>query len=782
MEDRHRRRRVKSDDDSERSFSESDVEGDDANEAENSLMETPEKYNRRRQCNISTEESDDFTISDQDSEPADDLEAIVNKMVNTLGKVAEDSEYESTEEEKAANETNKEQKVQESLSEIVDEEGGEEGIAETEDVEGDFLSGDANDDASEDEEEEEGEYVEEERQQGDGEECSPSNTAIEKELDYDEDRRNPQYIPKKGMFYEHDDRNNEDIKEKEPEPARDRKKKLWLDEGKWGHDRFREEEQHPKSRTELIETYGYDIRNEDGPPRARRRRRYGRGPTKYDRNWEDVTAYGREKFRGSPRGNSRGRRASGRFRGGPGFRGRGRRDSSPNSPRENEVENLSVNEEVPTKQETEDAEVNNAPVINNNEFPALPSKEVTETPTDTVPQQTYFNKNSSNISEPKSVRTLTFENSNYSNRNSVERDIPPRRGKTPPFSGNHERGNRKPNPRGGRGSGRGEHSNRRGRGGMRHISPRFMENKINNLNVDMEQLSLENNDACNDVNPEAAQPSESNGVLPSAVNSNELSNMTLKGAGDSSGRPKRYSSLRQRSLPETSTYQTPPPSVPPPHPSYYEAGYQTTLYAPTETCVPTPSTQSQTVTTTPILNPSAYQTFTPPPYTDNYGLRMPVTPPPRLFPQVSVPAPQPLLPPPPCITPAANIMSFAPAPPPASYHQFAYQQYAPAPPPPPPTAPPSDMYTAPPAGITYYYPQTQPPSVRPTVQKRPKAAIPILPPPEREAKRNDKKDSSQSSSSSNRNFSENSNDPGSVDVSLRTEASSQLQPTVGVES
>ncbi|XP_055940047.1 protein CASC3-like isoform X2 [Argiope bruennichi] len=779
MEDRHRRRRVKSDDDSERSFSESDVEGDDANEAENSPLETPEKSVRRRRRKIATDESDELSFSDQDSE--DDAKLILNRKGNTLVKVAEDSEYESTEEEKAANETNKEPKDQESLSEIVDEEGGEEGIAESEDVEGDFLSGDANDDASEEEEEEEeeGEYVEEERQQGDGEECSPSNTATEKELDYDEDRRNPQYIPKKGMFYEHDDRNNEDIKEKEPEPVRDRKKKLWLDEGKWGHDRFREEEQHPKSRTELIETYGYDIRNEDGPPRARRRRRYGRGPTKYDRNWEDVTAYGREKFRGSPRGNSRGRRASGRFRGGPGFRGRGRRDSNANSPRENEAEDLSANEEVPTKQESEDAEVNNAPVINSNEFPALPSKEASETPEETVPQQNYFNKNSSNISEAKSVRTLTFENSNYSNRNSVERENTPRRGKTPPFSANHERGSRKPTPRVGRGSGRGEHSNRRGRGGMRHISPRFMENKMNNLNVDMEQLSLENNDTSNNVNPEPAQPSESNGVLPSTVNSSEVSNMALKGAGDSSGRPKRYSSLRQRSLPETTTYQTPPPTVPPPHPSYYETGYQTTLYAPTETCVPTPSTQSQTVTTTPIMNPSAYQTFTPPPYTDNYGLRMPVTPPPRLFPQVSVPAPQPLLPPPPCITPAANIMSFAPAPPPASYHQFAYQQYAPAPPPPPPAAPPSDIYTAPPAGITYYYPQNQPPTVRPTVQKRPKAAIPILPPPERETKRNDKKDSNQSN---NRNFSENSNDPAGVDVSLRTEASSQLQPAVGVES
>ncbi|GFT70012.1 protein CASC3 [Nephila pilipes] len=737
MEDSHRRRRVKSDDDSEGSFSESDVEGEDANEAENSLIETPEK--------------------------------------NTLKKV-EDSEYESTEEEKVVVDSSKEVAVkdQESLSEIVDEEGGEEGIAETEDVEGDFLSGDPNDedDASE---EEEGEYVEEERQQGDGEECSPSNTATEKELDFDEDRRNPQYIPKKGMFYEHDDRNNEDIKEKEQEPPRDRKKKLWLDEGKWGHDRFREEEQHPKSRNELIETYGYDIRNEDGPPRARRRRRYGRGPTKYDRNWEDVTAYGREKFRGGPRGAARGRRPGGRFRGGAGFRGRGHRDFNSNNPK-NDSENISNSDEVPNKQEIEDSATTEVPVINNNEFPALPSKEASEPSTDKSPEQNYFNKNNaSNSSESKSVRTITFENSNYSNRNSIERDLPPRRGKTPPFSGNHERGNRRPNPRGNRGSGRGDHNNRRGRGNMRHVSPRFMENKVNSLSNDMEHLALEAND--NEMSSEGVHSNESNG-LP--LTSSDLPNIALKGGGDSSGRPKRYSSLRQRSLPETTTYQAQSPqNVPPPHPSYYEPGYQTTLYAPTETCVPTPSTQSQTVTTAPIMNPSAYQTYTPPPYTESYGLRMPVnTPPPRLFPQVSVPAPQPLLPPPPCITPAPNMMSFAPAPPPTGYHQFAYQQYAPAPPPPPPPAPPSDMYQT---GITYYYPQSQPPSVRPTVQKRPKAAIPILPPPERDAKRNDKKDSSQSSSS-NRNFSENSSDPGNVDVSIRTEASSQLQPTVGVES
>ncbi|GIX80058.1 hypothetical protein CEXT_412861 [Caerostris extrusa] len=81
-----RRRKVKTDDDSERSFSESDAEGEDVNEAENSATETPEK--------------------------------------STLGKVAEDSEIGV--------------KRTEPLPGCVDEEGGKGGIAETEEVEGDF--------------------------------------------------------------------------------------------------------------------------------------------------------------------------------------------------------------------------------------------------------------------------------------------------------------------------------------------------------------------------------------------------------------------------------------------------------------------------------------------------------------------------------------------------------------------------------------------------------------------------------------------------------------------
>lgn len=48
-----------------------------------------------------------------------------------------------------------------------------------------------------------------------------------------------------------------------------RHRKLWKDEGRWEHDKFREEEQAPKSREELIAVYGYDIRNGNGPSDTR---------------------------------------------------------------------------------------------------------------------------------------------------------------------------------------------------------------------------------------------------------------------------------------------------------------------------------------------------------------------------------------------------------------------------------------------------------------------------------------------------------------------------------
>ena len=135
-----------------------------------------------------------------------------------------------------------------------------------------------------------------ERQEGDGEETPSSPT-----LDDDEDKKNPAYIPKRGMFYEHDDRidpademeeEEEEEKEKEKE-EREKKKKAWKADGgeRWGHDKFMEMEQTPKNQDELVAAYGYDIRNEDAAPRARRRRRYGRGPNKYTRSWKDEDAY-----------------------------------------------------------------------------------------------------------------------------------------------------------------------------------------------------------------------------------------------------------------------------------------------------------------------------------------------------------------------------------------------------------------------------------------------------------------------------------------------------------
>jgi protein CASC3 len=153
-----------------------------------------------------------------------------------------------------------------------------------------------------------------ERESGDGQEELESENGSKKKVDHDEDRSNPQYIPKKGTFYEHDDRTVEDINADEaletPE-VNDKNSQEGLsvagkvlttqnqkvplkktkDADRWTHDRFNEYEQAPKSRSELVSAYGYDIRSEDGPPRPRRQRRYGRHQSKYSRNWEDEEAY-----------------------------------------------------------------------------------------------------------------------------------------------------------------------------------------------------------------------------------------------------------------------------------------------------------------------------------------------------------------------------------------------------------------------------------------------------------------------------------------------------------
>ncbi|XP_062264205.1 protein CASC3 [Platichthys flesus] len=122
---------------------------------------------------------------------------------------------------------------------------------------------------------EEKENLSGERQSGDGQESTDDpetkvgDTPGQK-LDDDEDRKNPAYIPRKGLFFEHDVRGHA----QEEERPKGRKGRLWKDEGRWEHDKFREEEQAPKSREELIAIYGYDIRNGGGPgDRSYRQRR-----------------------------------------------------------------------------------------------------------------------------------------------------------------------------------------------------------------------------------------------------------------------------------------------------------------------------------------------------------------------------------------------------------------------------------------------------------------------------------------------------------------------------
>lgn len=134
------------------------------------------------------------------------------------------------------------------------------------------------------------EDVTESREDGDGSVDDEESVEEEnkKPLDDDEDKRKPQYIPKRGAFYEHDDRlgpedSNEDNKEEStvlkissvPSEKVEKKKittkdsndsisqSMTKNDEKWGHDMFDENEQKPKSREELLSRYGFDIRSDE---------------------------------------------------------------------------------------------------------------------------------------------------------------------------------------------------------------------------------------------------------------------------------------------------------------------------------------------------------------------------------------------------------------------------------------------------------------------------------------------------------------------------------------
>ncbi|XP_028454781.1 protein CASC3 isoform X2 [Perca flavescens] len=180
----------------------------------------------------------------------------------------------------AADEPTKVEGDEEEEGEVVEEEG------EDEEKEAELEEGGQ---GKEDSKAEEKGNLAGERQSGDGQESTddPETKAGGKpgqKLDDDEDRKNPAYIPRKGLFFEHDVRGHA----QEEERPKGRNRKLWKDEGRWEHDRFREEEQAPKSREELIAIYGYDIRNGGGSGdrhyRQQRRPRQSTSPSR-DKRW-----------------------------------------------------------------------------------------------------------------------------------------------------------------------------------------------------------------------------------------------------------------------------------------------------------------------------------------------------------------------------------------------------------------------------------------------------------------------------------------------------------------
>ncbi|XP_063237572.1 protein CASC3 [Bacillus rossius redtenbacheri] len=614
--------------------------------------------------------------------------------------------------------------------------------------------------------------IEYEREEGDGQECVPPK---EKKLDDDEDRRNPQYIPKRGTFYEHDDRTvagDEDV-EAAPESEVERaakdgpadKKKVWKEhESKWDHDKYIEDEQAPKSREELVAMYGYDIRCEEGPPRARRRRRYGRGPNKYTRNWEDVEAYGKPAAAAPRRGGRAGRqRGGGRPHGSEGeeeefppLAGAGPEEQPAPGGGEVVLRTLTYSSRLAAG----DGKGGGGDV-----FPPLPAEQSASAG---CPQPGRSEERvSSGIKEnalenvsnawKKSGGPGRKEEAGLQNASTVRgtegsRDEEPsgrrKAGEAPhvpteaPWRGGRGRA-RQPEAlppaapptlrgrgRGLRGSrGRSAVAGRPGRSASETRAPRHggegAEPSVNHVWVNSQIIMPTQDDLTKEMSgmlltEEQPQPNnrdyqrrskngqsfQQNGERRQAVVPPRLQDSTAN-------RPKRYSSLRQRGAPEAAggIAQQPPPPYPQPH-GFYQQGYvQQAVYA--EAPPQQPSVVRPAATTPPLQLPPAY--VQPPPYPPG----QPFLPAQVIAAAAAAQAPY----------PGAPLINYvAPAPPgqfpPPPYPPFQHS-FAPVPP-----GPPAELYQ-PQGGITYYSPEEQVMARPAPTQKRQRAAIPIVPPPEK---------------------------------------------------
>ncbi|XP_064105264.1 LOW QUALITY PROTEIN: protein CASC3-like [Macrobrachium nipponense] len=643
-----------------------------------------------------------------------------------------------------------------------------------------------------------------------------------KQLDDDEDRKNPQYIPKKGTFYEHDDRTaaEEDVEKPPEEPTVKKeasKKKVWKEDNKWNHDKFNEFDQAPKTREELIAVYGYDIRNEEGPPRARRRRRYGRGPNKYTRNWEDLDAYAKPVRGGTVRG------------GGP---GRGGNRSLAGSKKA-----LYNNEEFPalnsTQQKYQGSEQDDH---RSGAEHHSPKNDIQRAPGD---EHLIIDNDVSKMHQQQQQMQMQHQH-NLQNRNSIS---------SPQFQdlktdnmGGRGRGGKGRGRGAGRGLSRDQHRHidersannhdmhpggRGNRGGYQQKGPVQHQTHVDDITLDMKNVNIntQNRDERHKKSRGGGNVENRRNTVPprlqeSAAAAANLhgrgrgSNSSPGGDGSASSRPKRYSSQRQRSIPDQPVppFQQQQGYIDP----ALEAGYQGGVY---EGGV-NPAT-SHTVSAPPSQLPiagGAPHSFVPPAFTSP-----PTFPPepflgrppaPRMFPPVTqsphlftgpplgappVGAPQPPGPPvtgPPFIPHEINYAAH-PGPQPGP-HAGPLPGASPLAGPHPPQFPPFQGFTPGPVsqpgeiysnGVTYYNTESQQQLPRNSVplQKRPKAAIPIVPPPERE-QRQDGSFSRVEGSQDDQQFADSTNVPESalqesseMEIPAETESNPEEDQEVVIE-
>ncbi|XP_024884102.1 protein CASC3 isoform X2 [Temnothorax curvispinosus] len=570
----------------------------------------------------------------------------------------------------------------------------------------------------------------EQRESGDGQE----EEKPQKKLDDDEDRRNPQYIPKRGTFYEHDDRTTDEVPESTTEQQTNvketKEKKVWKDkEDRWDHDRYNDEEQAPKRPEELIATYGYDIRNEEGPPRARRRRRYGRGPNKYTRNWEDENAYGKA---------TPGRPSNRRFqKNNEDFPALGNSKDTPSKVEEPVISSAwySSKNKTPNKPQnfpplqSQQDDVNTKPAsasntsINENK---ASSDESTNTSWKKDGRHVTQNTNGSpgsggDAEKLASTKPSLRENNKRNTQESVSLAASRTRGRGfKPNANNNMVTNRiVENKSKGRGPGPVTVENRRNNTAQHNEEHQLAHDMKQQLNInDGGQyhqparhnkgfFTSSNQHRSNTVPPrmqqqqqQQQQPQQSH---QQQTHSQQQTIQQQQQQQDSSGnRPKRYSSLRQRpTISETSTQQN-YPSQHTQHGYFPPQGYPQGHFEQSSPVAPaTAPMAGQPVISLPPGGQAA--SYAPPPF---------LVPPPQFIPPQTAPP---------------SIINYVPGPngPTFPPNFQGYQGYNPSVQPQGPP-PPQELYQ--PQGCTYYSPAQQQQQAVPL--RRPKAAIPILPPPD----------------------------------------------------